>query len=255
MQRKRFTRRNRGFRRKRGSGGVWLPTLGTNWITGEENYVESGFSFRTDDVSNVRSDGPTVKYFPVTKDFTVEPETFFGLQTQTLRDEVQGNAWLLKRIVGRLNLECEQSDTSLTDDWPFLQVAAGFFVSRAADVDQSFPDLGDEEIDVMGVNNIADPWIWRRTWLLANPASLGALNDATPTSNSRYNGDLGGPVIDSKVARRIEREHRLWFAISTMGWNGSDIQVPDSGAQPRVKGWLDIRLFGRMTSGRRTGSF
>jgi len=66
-------------------------------------------------------------------------------------------------------------------------------------------------------NNLRDPWIWRRTWMLTNDFSNNLTEDYEfPRSTTDYGSVLDGSHIDQKTARRVSDEERLFFVISTV---------------------------------------
>lgn len=255
----RFSRkpRFRRFRRK-GSGGTWFPTLGTRW--GDANpYVEAGFNIDTLSLGESKEDGPNGLVIPVTKDFTQQPSTSSSLTGPSLRDYVEGQEWMLKRIVGSIHVQFRGPDNTDMSDraqyWQYAQVSAGFFVARAIEGQESDPDLDFAEWDPIALDNIQNPWIWRRTWLLSN-FNGNVTRDDFPIANSNYVGDASGPYIDTKVKRKITREKRLWFALTAIGWDGNRLDVQSLGpAQGSVTGLLDIRIFGQMRRGKNNGEF
>lgn len=248
-------RRSRGFRGIRRNRGNWFPTLGTSW--GGGSFWDASFSGGTGTVQDNRGDGPNQNVFPVTRDFTQFQTTGQALTGPSLRDVTEGQTWRLNRIVGQLHVSVQESNTAIGNTtWPKVQIAAGFFVARAADSDQSLPDLTFDEIDPFWVNNIQNSWIWRRSWILGRPLASNVGFAAVPCSNNEM-GDMSGPFIDSKMKRLIQREHRLWFVIGAIGWDGTSVQyLPDEGfLQPYVDFNLDIRVHGQMVRSKTSPSF
>lgn len=250
-RKQRFSR----FSRKRRIRSTWFPILGTNWVSGGDNWFDAAINIANGPIGVSRAAGPSTDIFPITRDFTL-PED--GSTTQTLRDSVEGQTYLLQRIVGKIHLQIQSNTDDLVEAWPYVQVGAGFFIARQDDEAPNQPDLFVPEYDPMQVDNIANPWIWRRTWILRNPGAttegVGALD--WPAANSGYGSVIDGPHIDAKVKRKIVREHRLWFAISSIGYNFGDIGPPNTGVvTPSTKGILDVRVLGRMTKGRNISTF
>lgn len=237
---KRGIRRRRGFRRSR---GIWLPTLGTQWLEGEDVYYDASFSFRTANVEDNKALGPVQEYRALVPDFTFPNNT--ANIAASLHDRTQGNEWKLDRIVGGCHIHCKEADTG-GDQWDFIEVSAGIFVARAEDDDNSAPDLYQDEYDPLNRQNIQNSWAWRKTWILANPAASAVLRDDFPISNINYPGGMMGPEVDVKAKRRIRREQRLWFVISAIGWEGTQSVKTQAVAGPWAEGVLDIRLFGKM---------
>lgn len=246
---KRRTGRNR-FRKRR---GLWLPTLGTNWEDEGTVFYDSAFTIVTENVLEGRADGPVQDYRSIVPDFTFEPSGGTGNIAASLHDRVQGNEWKLDRIVGSCHVHVQERDEE--NQWKYLQVAAGFFVARAEDDDQSAPDLYQDEWDPLNRDNIQNSWLWRRTWMLGNPGGEAVLRDDFPISNSAYGSSWMDGTVDVKTKRRIRREHRLWFGVSAIGWNGGQLRVPSpTVAQPVVQCLLDIRLYGQMINNPRGSS-
>jgi len=230
----------------------YLAPDARNSQAGEESYHDASFNILTSQVQNQRSLGPTSQVVAVVPDFTfIHSEATQGRQA-TLADRTSGNSWFLDSIVGQCHIKAYDFSPD-EGQWNYLQVTAGFFVARSQDGDDGSIDLFTEEFDPMNVDNIQNPWIWRRTWILSNPAGTGVMRDDFPIANSEM-GDLSGPAIHTKSKRIIRREHRLWFVISAMGWNGDSIQSVPLSTQPAVAGILDIRVFGRTIKNIRNGS-
>jgi len=157
---------------------------------------------------------------PIVPDYTqvvlsdLQPE-----DAPSLRDATEGQDWLLKRIVGKLHIAAGQLVPGALETTPkVLRVAAGFFVGRASEVSPDVPDMSNFEIDPFGLNNVRQPWIWRRNWWLFNglapdTAQSGIIGEV----NNNLFSALDGPNIDSKVARRIRKEERLWFTLNAYG--------------------------------------
>ena len=254
----RFSRkpRFRRFRRFRGNRGTWFPTLGTSFED-ESVYHDASFSGQTAPVFVSRGDGPQLITFPVTKDFQQFADTSTQLNGPSLRDVVEGQTWRLNRLVGQLHIDVSETNTTITNEpWSLVQIAAGFFVARSSDNDQSLPDLTFDEIDPLQVNNIANSWIWRRSWILSRPLASNVGFTAVPCSNNNMAWG-SGPGFDSKVKRNIRREHRLWFVIAGMGWDGTTLSrdVTPPVEEPFFRYNLDVRIHGIMKRGRETPSF
>lgn len=240
--------------------GTWFPTLGTEWQAdgGGLSWFDAGFTLNTLSLNEDKANGSNGVVIPVTKDFTQLPTSNFGQITGAgLRDEVEGQSWLLKRLVG--NIFCQYVNGDGNSDpaqfWRQALVTAGFFVSRNIDSIQGEPDLDYDEYDPMFLDNITNPWIWRRSWILSNPEG-NVVRDDFPIANSNYVGDASGPHIDSKVKRRILREQRLFFALTAVGWDGERREVQSLGpSQGEIHAYLDLRIFGKMMRGKNVSAF
>lgn len=246
----------RGKRRFRRNRGIWFPALGTKYIAGDFSYGYASFSGSSGTVDDERSNGPTQNIFPITRDFTQFSDTSLDLGGPSLRDVVQGQTWRLNRIVGKVNVDVTEDNTTVQGNtWPLVEVAAGFFIARQADSDATLPDLTFEECDPLHVRNVQNPWIWRRSWLLSRPLASNQGYSALPCSNL-WMSDEAGCHIDSRMKRLISREHRLWFVIGAAGFSGNlNHTTPGVYQQPYLRYLVDVRVNGQMTAGRQQGDF
>lgn len=235
-----------------------MPTLGgTIQAWNQGNYGSSFFGssvFVPDNPAIV----PTIYVTPIVPD-----ETFFPDQTaaagSTLRDFTEGQDWFLKRLVGKLAVSIEQSSPGEGGStYPTIMFGAAFFVARADDNNPNFPDLQGQEYDPLGSQNIRQPWIWRRTWILSNQAAPvpGSGLPPWPTNNEVFGSALDGPHIDAKTARRIRREERLWFCANAYG----GVQFPGDeniGVSFGGKAYftLDYRVLGAMRRSNNRSTF
>lgn len=257
----RFSRKPR-FRRK-GSRGTWFPVNGESWNAGETSWYDASANWTSAFLDVDKGNGPVQWIIPIVPDST---KFISDLSTsQTLRDYVEGQDWLLKSLVGNIHIFGIKSGNTTAFNpsswWTHIQVAAGFFVARASDsqTGQQFPDLQTPEYDPLNGNNIQDPWIWRRNWIIDNPANIvqietGHTSDYSVVSNRDY-ADTNGPFFQTKSARRIRREERLWFTLSAIGWDGERAFVDGAEFQPSVKANLDVRVFGKMVRAKNASAF
>lgn len=257
-------RRTRGIRRNQ---GTWFPIAGTYWSVEGEEFHDATINDATVSAQSDKSLGTSLNVHPVTLDYTQFPSSGNSpSEGPSLRDFTEGQDYILKRLVG--NFTCflgfganQQGNFSPTDQWAHILVGCGFFVARAADADQTLPDLTVDEIDPLAAINIQNSWIFRRTWILDNPQNVYPINTSGEfswevCSNRDYAGDMNSPFFDTKSKRRIKREERLWFAVSIIGWDGQRIQVGGQNADnPYLNYNLDVRLFGKMVKGRTSPTF
>lgn len=228
-----------------------MPTLGGSESSGDNSYLTSYFASAI--AVDAPSKGPNDLYVtPIVPDAT----QFVGGSEATgpsLRDLTEGQDWLLKRIVGKLHCAPLQNDyggVSTPNSPAFIKVAAAFFVARA---DENSPDVPDvievEEIDPLGTKNVRQPWIWRRNWILMNGLQSAPMVEGPRPIvevNNQGFSVADGPHIDSKVARRIRREERLWFVINAYGYDdfvGTQSSYTNPGT---LQFSLDYRILGAM---------
>lgn len=253
------------FRRTRGNKGVWFPVNGEIWNNGEQSWYDAAATLATGFVGTDRATGPSQIIIPVTSDQTVLQGPSPPVGIQSLRDIVEGQNWLLKTLVGNCTVIVNPSAAGGTpytqeDKWLRVHVGAGFFVARAQDDDPTFPDLTFRDVDVLDSGNTQNPWIWRRTWILDNPANYIETETGHvtvwDTSTNRELTDPQGPFFMTKSVRRIRREERLWFTVGAIGWDGErpNVNAPQS-VQPSVSVHLDLRIFGKMMRGKNASAF
>jgi len=172
---------------------------------------------------------------------------------------LQNNDYVIKRIVGKLFLSLSQ--LSASDTIPAALVGAGLFVARAAESDVA-PDipigatsagLVTAEYGPLRDENAAQPWIWRRVWVLGQQGYTGSANVNTfPQNNANYGSIQDGPHIDAKTARHVNKEERLWFVISARSYPVTTAVV---GNVQTVQWHFDGRFLGRMAKARNRGVF
>lgn len=238
-----------------------MPTLGGTIDIGDSGRGTTVFGFPLP-VNSDTADRSTL----VTS--LVPDETFFPDETtaasNTLRDFTEGQDWFLKRIVGKVWVGVSQSSPVVTPavSWISCVIGCAFFVARAKDDDPESPDLEEKEYDPLDSQNVRQPWIWRRTWLLTDfgvaPAAGLPQYRIWPSSNMLNTGGgvLDGPHLDAKTARRIRREERLWFVASTFGFNHFvDEGGTVSGSQMVCTVNVDYRILGQMRKSNNRSTF
>lgn len=261
------------MRRRRRTKYTWFPVFGTR-INGDLDNFYNTVSTRIDGLK-------PVPHSDVLPSFgngnlicqAVLPDQTFQLGDQggdvtnqvSLRDFVEGQDWALKRIVGKVHLGLRSGTPAPAGgaQWSTVQLTLGFFIGRAQDDSQGTPDFQDDEVDPQNVDNVRQPWIWRRTWLLsdfsvAQPGGAAGLvlGNNFPATTAGYGDMASGPHIDSKVSRRIRREERLWMAASVVGADPNETQVSGGNdTQPIIFGQVDIRVLGAMRKSRNSSTF
>lgn len=251
-------------RRRRKTKYTWLPTLGADKsATGaDELTFSNGFSWSaTADKTDVALPA-NIALFPLVEDTPQEEVVGAGNPLVTFI----GNDYVIKRIVGKIFVECEKV---AADTYRSVVVTAGMFVARVDDqsaggalpVGASTTTLALHNYDPNFVDNIREPWIWRRSWILSNPSSTNA--DATqaihgnfPSSNCNFGSVQDGPHIDAKTGRRIRNDERLFFAATARGFSSTGLDyAPQPATDLTVAGYLDIRVLGALRRARNRSNF
>jgi len=191
---------------------------------------------------------PITEEIPIVKDFTQANEL---LKVETSLADIEQSGYRLRRIVGKLSFAALQNSAVGVADASIFHVTAGFIIRRIDDAGNSFASVGAAGLDISTVtfNNIADPWIWRRSWDLSdNSAAAAALDPnvlAYAPSNVRdyAGGNSDGPHVDQKTARIVGPEERLFLSVTVEGINGSAQGEP--GALVMIG---DLRILASMRS-------
>lgn len=242
-------------RRTRRPAVVWLP-LSTEGRIG----TVAGATTGTDSASfffavNTPGFGGTAgtQVLPMVKD---EPQGIAG-QAETLSD-LEGSAYRLRRIVGKLFIQPEQIAAAAPTDATSFLITAGFIILRVDGSGTVLSGAG-ATYDTQILDNTRDPWIWRRSWMLSNQAGINALNIAVPDSkilifpSSTINGYGGGvadgPHVDAKTARVVSDEERLFLVVSALPIDGTD-QIGNA-TQVAVFGEVRVLASMRKQSGNR----
>lgn len=237
--------------RKRRKRGTWFPVLSfplTNFGP------EATFDIRDFYVSPTPS--RNLIAIPVIPDQTVDTEAATDAAF-TLRDAVEGQSYVLDRLVGKIQWSVAQRAPSneTSSAWQNIICCTGFAILGVRNEigDQGSPELPSAEWDPLLAANSDKPWIWRRTWVLANnAAATGQFNDplfSAPANNAFFSSIQDGPHIDSKSKRRVGRNERLFMIHSVMPADGQDLEVDDE-AIARVN--ADLRVFGHLVKQRNT---
>lgn len=239
------------MRRRRKQKFTWMPMLGSRVVGGEADYGASWTRVQELVPNSDNSVAPNLTVgmtiFPLVPDFTQLQSDQVGEQF-SLRDMTEGQDWLMKRVVGKVLLQASGPSAYAPDSWPQALVTVGVFVARSQDTAQADIDLAQPEYDPTNVDNVRNPWAYRKQWLLTDPhqtvSSGGFRGWNAPTSTMEYGSVADGPTIDIKVARRIRREERLWMVVSAVGFDRERTSV--AGNQLVVDGLIDVRILGAM---------
>lgn len=247
----------RGFRRKR--RGTWLPNVGSIYSTtttvGEQcSYIQ----FIVQPAHVGPNAGGTVFSAAMQID-SPDPALTSGsaalgqYQLGTLAQE-ESFGYMLNRIVGTFVVAIAKP--AVIEAGHFVPtlcvVTCGFMVRRIDQEDVETPVVGAQGSDPQSIENIQDPWLWRRSWLLTtNSGGAGLAPDDHAanfgagdfvSSNSFGTGSYNTCNVDVKSRRRITKEERLFLSIGvrTFGF------LPDSTSNLDVDvlGFFDYRSYG-----------
>jgi len=165
-------------------------------------------------------------------------QPFQGSAGTSLAD-IESSGYRLRRVVGKIYASVEQKEAA---DGGAVLCTAGIIVLRVDDAGVAT----NPSISPQGIQNVSDPWVWRRTWVLANGSSTNINTqfvDSSPFSN--YEGGpsaVDGPHIDQKTARIVSTEERLHLVLSTTLLHTADAEASE------VQWLWDLRVLGSLRS-------
>jgi len=192
-------------------------------------------------------------------------QQFVTQDEYSLHDMVGGNAWRLRRIVGKLWAHWYRQPSEEGKQPPLIDYAAGFIVGKSDDEGSATADF--DEVNPLAQEGSDDPWIWRRRWLLStgpekaqpsvsnyNTFSTNQVNVedyydmmAYPSSTAYYGSVADGPHIDQKTARVIDRQERLLF-VQAARYRSLGGELTTYAAPGELISFLDYRLVGSIRS-------
>lgn len=259
------------MRRRRRTRGTWFPVIGMP-TTNEANPDDSsaGFDFQLQVPGDASSD---ILVTEVTFDAPLETTDASVTENTRLADFI-GQEYLMSRILGNVFLAKAALPTDIGGGTArnAVMVTAGFFVARADGTDASDPVGGTtiteaiREYSPENRDNIREPWMWRRKWILGNAMSpyintfVTAPSDLSmshnfPSSNVYYASMHNNSWVDIKTKRRVTGDERLWFVVTAHNWPW--VNQNDGGAAntTQVNGHVDLRMFGSLRKARNRSNF
>jgi len=243
------------MRRRRRNRATWFPVLGFANGGGDDSSL-STVDVRNVEVSN--QGGPNVLAIPIIPDIDINPDTgqldAGGSVTRTLRDFVEGQSCLIERIVGTIQAEMVGGGTDNTTSHRVI-VCAAIAVLPTSDSSPGDPAIPATEFNPLSSENSAQPWMWRRVWVLGNPGAGtgGPVGGAGLPQNNNFGSLAEGCKIDTKGTRRvIRREERIFLIYSFLDpfpANGGDV------VNQLVNMYADVRVIGGMRHAKNRSQF
>lgn len=217
--------------RRRKPRVVWLPMQGNDVAQGQE-LGDNGAVGAASTLTIGGNGAIAFDAISVTFDYSDAPTQEQGSFERSLQDLTSGNAYRLRRLVGKILVGV--ATTSSSGGIGNVDVACGFMVNRTDDSGNplSYGLFGsDQQRSPLAQDAQQDPWIWRRRWVLSpipavcNYPSSSLITDIDavtstlggpqfPQTNAEYGSLQDGPHIDQKTARVISNQERLYFWIS-----------------------------------------
>lgn len=225
--------------RRRRQKSTWFPVLGTD--NGGEFPLSSIFFVNTDVAPGY---GPSTFITPLIPDYTEDPSVTSG--EPTLRDFVEGQTCVIDRIVGKITCHLEQFQNSEAENKPILAACcAAVAVLPVDDAGTPITTPTGVELNPLAAENLDKPWLWRRTWILANnKANVSTFPYVGSPTNTQYGAGLQeGSHIDTKGVRRaIQRNQRIYLILATQ--DVTSFELTDTASE--VHWSVDLRVLGRM---------
>lgn len=233
------------MRRKRRSRGNWFPIVPTEL----DGFSGIGFSWFDTTLTIPHPEVPpvvgatAVRALPLTMDITDEVDQPDPSRV-SLRDYVQGQDWLCKRVVGNWWFNHPSGSSEIVDR---SLACLALAVLPVSSTDQDVPAIPAEEYNPLFARNAQQPWLWRRCIQLSN-----GWQEYGPVKSTEVGRE--GCTLDTKgVMRRIMKEHRLFIiaAVSVLDAGASSPELNET-----VYQWgYDLRIFGQMKPGKNSSSF
>lgn len=213
----------------------WLPSTVTNIsAAGAGN---ANFYFDTISIPSTNEERTSALYTLV-PDYPASAIRAAG-QIPSLGDW-EGSAYRLRRLVGTFQAAMSNTQPPQGSDSPIACVLTACFMVIRVDEAAGAPLRAPDAYSPQRLDNIQDPFIWRRSWVLQNDFSGVSVGTQSSYQFARSNVEFGdvrsGPHFDCKVGRVIKDEERLVFIVSTTNVSG------DSMLAGEVRFMLDWRV-------------
>lgn len=231
------------MRRKTRPRVVWLPN-DTLFSIDSAGANSSTYSRAFHDIIAINSGDAVISTHPVVIDKPADP-----LATTTSLSDVESSGYRLRRIVGKIYCGIRQASQGPFGPTPIICTAA-FIILRVNPLGTPInPDIESYGPNIVDTND--SPWIWRRSWLLADRGQNTSepFQGAIANSNNFFVGGVAdGPHIDAKTARIVSQDERLFLVLSSTAVNPGSPDIIS-----RIEWLWDPRVLATMrtTSGNR----
>lgn len=238
------------MRRRHRRRSTWFPILGFDTI-GTQAAGLSTVDVR--DITVAPTGAPNITIIPIIPDIDVPPEESQqagGEIRTTLRDFVEGQSCIIDRITGVCVWEAGFAGEA--GALSSIIACTAIAVVPTADDGSGNPAISANELDPLRADNSAQPWFWRRVWVLGNAGAQTSVGAPTQLpGNNTYGSAVDGPKIDTNgVKRAIRREERIFLIHSVLA------SFPDAEAiQIQARAFVDLRVVGHMTKAHNRSSF
>lgn len=136
----------------------------------------------------------------------------------------EGSAYRLRRIVGKVFAGMEQNIPPQGSTYPMACLLTVAYEIIRVDEAAGAPLRAADAYSPQDLDNIQDPFIWRRSWVLTNDFGGNAQAQPfwqwAPRGTPDYGSAWDGPHIDARTARRVSDEERLIALVSCTNISG-----------------------------------
>lgn len=196
---------------------VWLPNEANQTQVGE------GVNFRSDALLIAGAINViTTTVYALTVDYPPEALQSLGPQPPTVADYIQGE-YRLERVVGKFVVGLNQSIGMVGATFPVSCIVGMGLIVLRVDEQTGAPLRAATPIQYSTLvdNNERDPFIFRRTWALANdlgtPTATADQGLAqAPRCNADYGSGPEGTFVDTQTRRIVGPEQRLFLVVDTV---------------------------------------
>lgn len=221
---------------------TWFPISPTTFDT---EGVPGATWFHNTEIWSPNLDRAQVSWVAVLNDQTPQEDDDPSGSNFTLRDKVEGQEYIIERIVGKTWATVSQSSNS-DDDWRVAIVANALAVLPFHN--DGSEDFALDDINPLVADNADKPFIWRRTATLWN--NVQPQNNLLGPTNMQNDGPEYG-MVDARSVRRVHKNERLVFITAVQSME--NIGTPGTGLE-----WsygYDLRILGAMRRARNTSTF
>lgn len=243
------------FRRRRRPRVQWLPNTGTQLGTNRGSLDVSAQPAAIEFADLFDYAIPRVVETPLVLDNPREAAKAGAplnvVQLQGLNFNAEWG-YRLRRIVGKLHISAQAVQQASA--FAALWVKVGFIVRRVdAQTGASLAQANDT--DPTALENVTDPWIWQRNYIIGTGGSAGGSTGAIEPAfqllaqnTVDVGGTKDGPAFDIKTARRLGPEERLFVDVSVVGLPLTADGAVVSAQSINFYFWMDYRVLGTISS-------
>lgn len=224
--------------RRRRPKVVWIPATNANSL--DQANLRTGYQVFVLNLAGVIAGAQVTGVIPL----VLDGQSDDPLAPATSLADLENSSYRLRRVVGKIFAAVHQQ----AGDSPTAAIVTAGLIVLRSDALSGLPLAAVGNYSLAEIANWDDPWIWRRSWILANRLATNAATQAfavtaAGTTNFEIGGNADGPHVDQKTARVVGTEERL-FLVVTASVIGS--QTDPQGPTMDISILTDLRVLGSM---------